>query len=165
MTKGWMEGDDATNAYYVWPRVTTEEGGSYTVQADPQREYLTSFISRRAREWIVDRTTSRTPWLAFVTHSASHTPIQTPPPSLSTPGPGVPDCTLDSVAGDYRVQYKRVAEVEASRELPQDRPYNSFVTLADGRLVTKDFVPEAPEYKNVGYRPVFTARSPLSAAI
>lgn len=101
---------DATNAYYVWPRVTTEADGSYTVQANPQREYLTSFISNRAREWIVDRTKSRTPWLAFVTHSASHTPIQTPPPSLSTPGPGVPDCTLDSIAGDYRIQYKRVAE-------------------------------------------------------
>jgi hypothetical protein len=30
-------------------------------------------------------------------------------------------------------------EVRAVRELPRDRPYNSFVTLPDGHLVTKDF--------------------------
>lgn len=30
--------------------------------------------------------------------------------------------------------------VEASHELPRDRPYNSFVTLTDGHLVTKDLV-------------------------
>lgn len=29
--------------------------------------------------------------------------------------------------------------VEAARELPRDRPYNSFVILPDGHLVTKDF--------------------------
>ena len=30
-------------------------------------------------------------------------------------------------------------EVQAVRRLPRDRPYNSFVTLPDGHLVTKDF--------------------------
>lgn len=34
--------------------------------------------------------------------------------------------------------------VEASRELPRNRPYNSFVTLPDGHLVTKDFGGELP---------------------
>jgi hypothetical protein len=37
--------------------------------------------------------------------------------------------------------------VKAARELPRDRPYNSFVTLPDGHLVTKDFggsLPGAP---------------------
>ncbi|MFO0874064.1 MAG: sulfatase-like hydrolase/transferase [Phycisphaerales bacterium] len=101
---------DDTNAYYVWPRVTTQQDGSYTVQANPQREYLTDFISHHSREWILDQKSKGAPWLAFVTHSASHTPIQPPPPSLNEPGPGVPDCTLNEAAGDYRVQYKRMCE-------------------------------------------------------
>lgn len=33
----------------------------------------------------------------------------------------------------------------ASRELPRDRPYNSFVVLPDGVLVTKDFAGALPE--------------------
>jgi arylsulfatase A-like enzyme len=101
---------DLKNAYYAWQRVVTEADGSYMVQDNPQREYLTSFISRRGREWIEDARAGSEPWLAFVTHSSAHTPIQPPPPSLSEPGPGEPDCTLGSPVGDYRVQYQRMCE-------------------------------------------------------
>jgi hypothetical protein len=96
------------NANYAWRRVVTQADGSYTIQSDPQREYLTSFISRRATEWIKEPGTE--PWLAFVTHSASHTPIQPPPPSLSTPGTGMPECSLENLIGDYRIQFKRMCE-------------------------------------------------------
>ena len=85
-------------------RVTTEADGSYAVESDPpHREYLTTFISNRARQWIEDSRSSGEPYLAFVTHSASHTPIQPPPPSLSTPEPGEPDdlqCPLQTPGHD-----------------------------------------------------------------
>lgn len=100
---------ELTNAYYAWQRVTTEADGSYTVKS-PHREYLTTFISDRSREWIKDARSSDEPYLAFVTHSSAHTPIQPPPPSLSKPGPGEPDCTLGGLVGDYRVQYQRMCE-------------------------------------------------------
>lgn len=35
-------------------------------------------------------------------------------------------------------------ELMASREMPRDRPYNSFVVLPDGHLVTKDFAGDTP---------------------
>ena len=34
-------------------------------------------------------------------------------------------------------------EIEAQRQLPRPRPYNSFVLLADGTLVTKDFAKDS----------------------
>lgn len=100
----------ATNAYYAWQRVTTEADGTYELPADPQREYLTSFIAERSREWILDPKAGDGPWLAFVTHSASHTPIQPPPPSLAPLGPVTPDCSLGNPVGDYRIQFKHMSE-------------------------------------------------------
>ena len=43
------------------------------------------------------------------------------------------------VFGDHAHRLDRDLRVVASRQLPRDRPYNSFVTLPDGHLVTKDF--------------------------
>jgi hypothetical protein len=48
--------------------------------------------------------------------------------------------SLHVVHGRWAHQLTPELAVLASRELPQDRPYNSFVTLPDGRLVTKDIV-------------------------
>lgn len=54
--------------------------------------------------------------------------------------------------GDVRVVFGNHAHrldpddlsVRAARPLPRDRPYNSFVTLPDGHLVTKDFAGSRP---------------------
>jgi hypothetical protein len=54
--------------------------------------------------------------------------------------------------GDVRVVFGNHAHrldaadlsVRAARTLPRDRPYNSFVTLPDGHLVTKDFAGSRP---------------------
>lgn len=43
------------------------------------------------------------------------------------------------VFGNHAHRLDRDLRVLASRRLPRERPYNSFVTLPDGRLVTKDF--------------------------
>ena len=43
------------------------------------------------------------------------------------------------VFGNTAHRLDRDLRVTASRALPRDRPYNSFVTLSDGHLVTKDF--------------------------
>ena len=43
------------------------------------------------------------------------------------------------VFGNHAHRLNRSLQVVASRELPRVRPYNSFVVLPDGHLVTKDF--------------------------
>ena len=43
------------------------------------------------------------------------------------------------VFGNHAHRLSRSLQVVASRELPRVRPYNSFVVLPDGHLVTKDF--------------------------
>lgn len=61
-------------------------------------------------------------------------------------GPSWPGGLAAHADGSYYVVFGRHAhrlssglEVLATRELPRDRPYNSFVVLPDGHLVTKDF--------------------------
>lgn len=59
-----------------------------------------------------------------------------------------PDGALHVVFGNHAHRLDaETLEVEAVRRLPRDRPYNSFVVLSDGHLVTKDFsgsLPGAP---------------------
>ena len=43
------------------------------------------------------------------------------------------------VFGNHAHRLDTDLRVVATRELPRERPYNSFVPLADGHLVTKDF--------------------------
>jgi hypothetical protein len=49
------------------------------------------------------------------------------------------DGTLYVVFGNHAHRLDAELNVVASRTLPRDRPYNSFVTLPDGHLATKDF--------------------------
>lgn len=49
------------------------------------------------------------------------------------------DGSLHVVAGNHCHRLSAQLELLASRELPAPRPYNSFVVLADGTLVMKDF--------------------------
>lgn len=49
------------------------------------------------------------------------------------------DGSLHVVFGRHAHRLSPDLEVQARRELPRDRPYNSFVVLPDGHLVTKDF--------------------------
>ena len=48
------------------------------------------------------------------------------------------------VFGNHAHRLSRSLQLCASRELPRRRPYNSFVTLPDGHLVTKDFSGSRP---------------------
>jgi len=50
-----------------------------------------------------------------------------------------PNGDLYVVFGNHAHRLNRSLQVVASRELPRIRPYNSFVVLPDGHLVTKDF--------------------------
>jgi hypothetical protein len=49
------------------------------------------------------------------------------------------DGSLHVVFGNHAHRLSAGLEVEATVRLPRERPYNSFVTLPDGHLVTKDF--------------------------
>lgn len=50
-----------------------------------------------------------------------------------------PNGDLYVVFGNHAHRLDRGLQVVATRELPRVRPYNSFVALPDGHLVTKDF--------------------------
>ena len=50
-----------------------------------------------------------------------------------------PNGDMYVVFGNHAHRLNRSLQVVASRELPRIRPYNSFVVLPDGHLVTKDF--------------------------
>ena len=52
--------------------------------------------------------------------------------------------SLYVVFGNHAHRLAPDLSVEASAELPRDRPYNSFVILPDGTLVTKDFAGSLP---------------------
>jgi hypothetical protein len=49
------------------------------------------------------------------------------------------DGSIHVVFGNHAHRLDRDLQVQVSRELPRPRPYNSFVTMPDGHLVTKDF--------------------------
>ena len=51
-----------------------------------------------------------------------------------------PSGALHVVHGRWAHRLTPSLEITASRALPQERPYNSFVTLPDGHLLTKDLV-------------------------
>jgi hypothetical protein len=60
-------------------------------------------------------------------------------------GVGVhPTGDLHVVFGNHAHRLSRDLRVLASRTLPRDLPYNSFVVLPDGHLVTKDFAGSRP---------------------
>ncbi len=52
--------------------------------------------------------------------------------------------SLYTVFGRYAHRLSAALDVVAQCELPRERPYNSFVVLPDGHLVTKDFAGRLP---------------------
>jgi outer membrane protein assembly factor BamB len=54
------------------------------------------------------------------------------------------DGSIHVVFGNHAHRLDAELRVVASRTLPRDLPYNSFVTLPDGHLVTKDFAGSRP---------------------
>lgn len=59
------------------------------------------------------------------------------------------DGDLYVVFANHAHRLTRDLRCVATRELPRNRPYNSFVTLPDGRLVTKDFSGSRPGHELV----------------
>ncbi|MCK9510089.1 MAG: sulfatase-like hydrolase/transferase [Pigmentiphaga sp.] len=72
------------NAYYVSPLVIIEDGQVEAVPLDDPRArgYRTRIEADAAIEWINARKGSDTPWMASLTFTSAHTPLQTPPSSL-----------------------------------------------------------------------------------
>lgn len=66
------------------------------------------------------------------------------------------DGTLHVVFGNHAHRLAADTTVLASTELPRRLPYNSFVTLPDGHLVTKDFA---------GHRPGQPEAAPMAAEL
>jgi hypothetical protein len=63
-----------------------------------------------------------------------------------------PTGDLAVVFGNHAHRLDTSLRVVASVELPRDRPYNSFVTLPDGHLVTKDFAGARPGQPSDAWR-------------
>jgi hypothetical protein len=79
------------NAYYVSPLVINDSAGVQAVPVTDSRNrgYRTTIETNAAISWIKSQTGSK-PWMATVSFTAPHTPLQQPPNSLtpSTPGSG-----------------------------------------------------------------------------
>lgn len=63
------------------------------------------------------------------------------------------DGSLHVVFGDHAHRLAADTSVLASAQLPRHRPYNSFVTLPDGHLVTKDFSGRRPGQRDTPREP------------
>ncbi|MCW5892046.1 MAG: sulfatase-like hydrolase/transferase [bacterium] len=89
---------DAYNGYYVAPLVVIENGVLQDVPTtDPRaRAYLTVDQTDAAIAWITQARASGKPWMATVSYSAAHLPVQQVPASIvpeQPPGTGALDCT------------------------------------------------------------------------
>ncbi len=99
------------NGYYKWQRYITDANGSTTIPAALTAEYLTSFISRRSAEWINEARSAGVPWCCFAMHSSGHTPVQTPPPTLTGDAPGASSCdALTAPTPPYRLAFRQMCE-------------------------------------------------------
>lgn len=79
------------NAYYVSPVVVNRRNGAVEQLplSDPRsREYRTTLEVNAARDWIKRRPADR-PWMATVSFSSDHTPLQPPPEQLQSASSGV----------------------------------------------------------------------------
>ncbi|MFO0872427.1 MAG: sulfatase-like hydrolase/transferase [Phycisphaerales bacterium] len=98
--------DDVTfenlNAYYSWMRTIVDANGQAT-QISPYRHYMTTELTDRTVDWVTNHGgTKGGPWMCILTYTASHTPIQTPPPSLLPDGTSV-DFDCSSTLGQRQV--------------------------------------------------------------
>ena len=64
-----------------------------------------------------------------------------------------PDGSLHAVVGRWAYRLSPDLEILARRELPRRAPYNSFVTLGSGPLVTKDFAGARPGHETMSDAP------------
>lgn len=74
------------NAYYVSPLVVVDQGNVEAVPLDDPRArgYRTTIEANAAIGWIKARADSDRPWMATVSFTTAHTPLQTPPAALIT---------------------------------------------------------------------------------
>lgn len=76
------------NAHYVSPLVVNSDGAvdEATLTDTRGRGYRTSIEVDAARDWILARPEQGAPWMATLSFSAPHTPLQRPPASLLPSG-------------------------------------------------------------------------------
>lgn len=79
---------DRENAHYVSPLVINHDGTVEEVDlADPRsRGYRATIEADAAIDWILDRAGSDRPWMATLSFSSDHTPLQQPPGALLPSG-------------------------------------------------------------------------------
>lgn len=113
-------------------------GGTMVVQRDPGELYLLSSTLR-----IGSGSEPTVSWLERIDPESLETVVRSP--DLAG-GPWWPGGVAAHANGSLYVTFGRWChrldagcEPVCARELPRDRPYNSFVILADGHLVMKDF--------------------------
>ncbi len=87
------------NGYYVAPLIIIDENGTLdqVPTTDPRsRQYLTINQTTAAIDWITKAQAAGKPWMATVSYSAAHLPVQQVPTSIAPdqpPGTGELDCT------------------------------------------------------------------------
>ena len=122
------------NAYYVSPLVINGPAGVETVPlTDPRaRGYRTRIEVDAAIDWIRKRSATR-PWMATLSLTAAHTPIQQPPSALTPRSAGSGDTLGCSGLGEQRDLQNRMIEALES---------DDFAALgAEHRLVSGTALP------------------------
>ena len=99
------------NAYYVSPLVINSSAGVQSIPvSDPRnRGYRTTIETNAAINWIKSQT-GATPWMASVTYSAAHTPLQQAPASLTPSTIGGGDALNCANIADQRILQNQMTE-------------------------------------------------------
>jgi arylsulfatase A-like enzyme len=129
------------NAYYVSPLVINSDAGVEVVPVTDSRArgYRTTIETDAAINWIRARDGQR-PWMATVSYSAAHTPLQPPPSALTKAGSFVSDdrnCGNPVVQRDTQDRMIEALDTELGRLLVET---GLAQRGADGSLV---YTPEA----------------------
>ncbi len=99
------------NAYYVSPLVINGPAGVEAVALSDSRArgYRTTIEANAAIDWIKGRSSSR-PWMATVSFTAPHTPLQQAPKNLISSAVGAGEGLDCSSSTDWRVLQNQVTE-------------------------------------------------------
>ena len=90
-------GCEGCNGYYAWRRVINDQGQTGPATPTTVRQYMTTYQTDRAIQWIQYQSEMAPdePWMVTLSFDAIHTPYQPPPDALRAKGSGPLGDNLD----------------------------------------------------------------------
>ena len=109
---------DRVNAYYRWTNTVSTLGDPIAEQS-LVAGYQTTRIADDTIEWVQEQNQAQ-PWFCAMTFTASHTPLQPPPPGLSWSDGKIAGCALpDDIVGARQafIEMTEAMDIETGRVL------------------------------------------------